>query len=173
MTDWNEIVRGHGPSVWRVVRRLTGNDADAADAFQRAFLAAWEWSRKHAADPGAGLLRRMAAARGIECLRERYRKAGRRIALPGDMENPRTEWPGTRLERGELAEDLRRAIARLEGQQAEVFTLACLEEVGHAEIARELELSETNVGVLLHRAKLKLRGLLGVHDPRPKPPVMP
>ena len=28
MTDWNEVVRQYGPSVWRTAWRLLGNHAD-------------------------------------------------------------------------------------------------------------------------------------------------
>jgi hypothetical protein len=44
MTDWPQIVKQHGPMVWRTVRRLLRHDADAADCFQRTFVSALELS---------------------------------------------------------------------------------------------------------------------------------
>jgi hypothetical protein len=38
MTDWSQVVQEHGPLVWRTAYRLLGNEADAADCFQRAFV---------------------------------------------------------------------------------------------------------------------------------------
>jgi aminoglycoside 6'-N-acetyltransferase I len=71
MTDWDTIVPEHAPLVWRTAYRLLGNEADAADCFQEAFLAA---CRKATSGPvlnWAGLLRTIATARALDRLRRR------------------------------------------------------------------------------------------------------
>ena len=65
----------------------------------------------------------------------------------------------------ELAEHLRQALAELEPRQAQVFCLACLEEVGYAEIAQQLGITVNHVGVLLNRARGELRERLQAHAP--------
>jgi outer membrane lipoprotein-sorting protein len=48
MTDWSEVVRRHGPIVWKTAYRLLNHEADAADCFQNTFVSAWELSRAEA-----------------------------------------------------------------------------------------------------------------------------
>ena len=45
-------------------------------------------------------------------------------------------------------------------QQAEVFCLRHLNDLAYEEIAAEMKLEPNHVGVLLHRARAKLRTLL-------------
>ena len=42
MTDWEHVVRTHGPLVWQTAWRLLGQEADAADCFQETFVSAME-----------------------------------------------------------------------------------------------------------------------------------
>jgi RNA polymerase sigma factor (sigma-70 family) len=55
----------------------------------------------------------------------------------------------------------------MDARQAEVFCLACLEDMAYREIAERLGLTVDHVGVLLHRAKTTLRERLGAHSPSP------
>jgi DNA-directed RNA polymerase specialized sigma24 family protein len=79
MTDWSKIVEHHGPIVWRIVRRLLNHDADAADCFQRVFVAAVELERRDAIRDWPAILRRLATARALEYLRA---DTGSRTASP-------------------------------------------------------------------------------------------
>ena len=63
-------------------------------------------------------------------------------------------------EAAELALGLRQALARLSSQEAEVFCLRCLEECTYQEIADQLCIEPNAVGVILHRARSRLRELL-------------
>ena len=82
MTDWSKVVREHGPIVWKTAYRLLGNDADAADCFQNAFVSALEVVRKEAVRSWPALLKRLATARAMERLRQRHREAGHLAKLP-------------------------------------------------------------------------------------------
>jgi RNA polymerase sigma-70 factor (ECF subfamily) len=72
--------------------------------------------------------------------------------------------PGQTAEAGELAERLRFALAALPAQQAEVFALCCVDKLSYGEVADRLQLTVNGVGVLLHRARQRLRGLLAPMD---------
>ena len=61
---------------------------------------------------------------------------------------------------------LRLALGRIDPIQSQVFCLACLDDLSYRQIAEQLRLSETHVGVLLHRAKASLRHELQAFDPR-------
>ena len=166
MTDWPQIVAEHGPMVYRTAYRLLSHDADAADCFQRTFVSAWELSRTEAIRNWPGLLKRLAVARTLERLRQRRRESSRVTRLPENVAADRNLVVPTRAaEASELAQDLRDALAELEERQAQVFCLACLEDLSYEEIAVELGITVNHVGVLLTRAKASLRERLQAHAP--------
>ena len=68
--------------------------------------------------------------------------------------------PYQNAQAGELSERLRTALGRLPQRQAEVFALHALEGWKHDEIARQMQITCDAVGVLLHRARARLRELL-------------
>lgn len=166
MTDWSHIVQEHGPMVWKTVRRLVNNEADGADCFQRAFVSALELSRKEAVRNWPGLLRRLATARALECLRQRRRDANRLTSLPdGSALDRKAVGPVQAAQASELAEQLRDALADLDARQAQVFCLACLDGLSYEEISAELGITVNHVGVLLNRARSNLRERLQAHGP--------
>jgi RNA polymerase sigma-70 factor (ECF subfamily) len=167
MIDWSQIVAQHGPMVFKTAYRVLNNDADAADCFQRTFLAAFEVSQTDVILNWSALLKRVALARAIDLLRQRHRESGRLTTMPdaGPADN-RALQPIHAATARELAEHLREAVAHLEAQQAQVFCLACLEDLSYQEIAEQLGLTVNHVGVLLNRARAALRRRLEAHDPK-------
>ena len=159
--DWPVIIKEHGPAVWQTAYRLLGNEADAADCFQETFLCAWEVSRRQHVRSFSALLARLATVRAIDRLRQRCRETRcntevtdgttARSANPGPVQLIKTQ---------ELASKLREALGRLLPQEAQVFSLRYLNEMSYREIARELGIKTNTAGVLLHRARAKLRDLL-------------
>jgi RNA polymerase sigma-70 factor (ECF subfamily) len=166
MTDWSQIVEEHGPLVWRVVYRLVSNEADAADCFQDTFLSVLELSNAEPVRHWPALLRRLATARALERLRQRYRATARQSQLAeAARSNGKSAEPHHAAEVGELAEHLRTALTEIDERQAEVFCLACLEDLTYDEIASQLGITVNHVGVLLNRAKVALRERLAAHAP--------
>lgn len=160
MPDWQEILRRDGPAVWQTAYRLLNNRADADECFQEAFLAALEVSRRGAVRNWRGLLQHLAAARAVDRLRQRSRRRSREQAADWNTLAGNEPPPSQSAEDAELAERLRDALARLPAQQAEVFCLHGLQGWSYQEIAEQLSLSLNTVGVLLHRARKRLRELL-------------
>jgi RNA polymerase sigma-70 factor, ECF subfamily len=160
MPDWQDLMNRDGKAVWQTAYRLLGNRADADECFQEAFLAAFQVSRRQEVQHWGSLLRRLAAVRAVDRLRQRYRRRGLQLpdwdALPG-----RAPMPSQAVEDAELAERLREALARLPAKQAQVFCLHHLEDWSYQETASYLAISVDSVGVLLHRARRRLRQLLG------------
>ncbi len=164
MPDWPEILEREGRAVWQTAYRILGNRADADECFQEAFLAAWEVSRREPVQNWRALLLRLAAARALDRLRQRRRRAARE--LPANLEAVAGHElsPSQSALETELSERLRNALARLAPKQAEIFCLHCLEGWSYQEIAEHLAISVNSVGVLLHRARTRLRRLLDSHD---------
>ena len=161
MTDWREIVRRYNQVVWKTAYRILGNYDDASDCLQDAFLSALTFSRKANIRNWNALLVRLVTARAIDRLRQRIRQ---RSLFSGQAElrdisagNPS---PSQEAQATKLFDRLRQALAELPTQQAQVFCLRCLDDLTYEEIATELALEPSHVGVLLHRARAQLRLLL-------------
>ena len=162
MVDWDLIVSREGPAVWRTLYRLLGDRADAEDCFQETFLAALSvWKREAVLNPRA-MLNRLATARALDRLRQRYRHNARQNGRvdPDDVSS-RDAMPEQLAEASELSERLRKAISTLPEKQAQAFCLFYLEGWDYQQIAGHQEGTVNAVGVLLHRARHRLRELLG------------
>lgn len=162
MTDWPAVVREYGPLVWRTARRLVGNDADAADCYQQAFLAAVRLAAGGPLRHWGGALRRLATARALDLLRARHRA---RAADLADAPDPRPADPLGSAAAGELAAHLRVALAALDPLPAELFCLVALDGLTNAEAAADLGITANHAGVLLHRTRAALRTALRAFDP--------
>ena len=74
--------------------------------------------------------------------------------------------PNESLEREELAKELRAALVRLPADQAEAFCLRHVEGMSYEEIGAQTGMTPNAAGVLIHRAKERLRELLNVCEIR-------
>lgn len=71
-----------------------------------------------------------------------------------------SEWDPEKLDEDDddaLMQVLKMCISQLNPRMASTFTLKTLEEIPTDEICKELGISESNLWVLLHRARLQLR----------------
>ena len=159
--DWQVIVKKHGPLVWKTTYRLLGNHTDAADCFQETFVSALQLSQRQPVRNFPALLARLATARAIDRLRQRLRQPlfdtenGDRVPVPSA--NPD---PAEHAQQQELAAMLRKALAQLPPQEAQVFCLRYLNDMSYRQIAKQLNIKTNAAGVLLHRARAKLRQYL-------------
>ena len=165
VTDWKIIIDQHGGLVWATACRLLGNCADASDCFQDTFLEAVKISRREPVRDWSALLRHLATARALDLLRVRCRQRERTDAR-ADPEAVvgRDAGPVQEAEAAELAERLRAALGKLPPDQAAVFCLSCLDKLSYREIGERLGMTTNAVGVLLHRARGRLRELLAPVD---------
>lgn len=160
MADWPAIMRQHGPLVWRTAYRLLSHEADAADCFQETFVCAMEVSRRQAVANWPGLLSRLATARAMDQLRRRIRERNRSAMDECDAQPSRKANPLQHAQASELGERLRTALGELPGRYGEVFCLRHINEMSYEEIGQHMGISVDAVGVLLHRARGRLRELL-------------
>lgn len=161
MTDWSDIVRQHGPLVWKTAYRLLSNDADASDCFQDAFVSALKLSRREPIRHWPATLKRLTTARALERLRRRYRLAGRNESLPdAPLIDDQASLPSQSVMDAEIVDQLRVALSKIDTSQAEVFCLSVFDEMSNREVADQLGIKANHVGVLLHRAKKNLQGLM-------------
>jgi RNA polymerase sigma-70 factor (ECF subfamily) len=156
VTDWNRIVRDHGPMVFGTAWRVLGHVADTEDVVQEVFLHAHQYQQTRTVRSWPGLLRRLAACRALDRLRQRRST----VSLNGiDLYSPTAEADAIAV-RNELADRLRDAIAHLPEREAAVFCLRHFEDQSNPEIAETLSINCTAVATALHKARVKLGAML-------------
>jgi RNA polymerase sigma-70 factor, ECF subfamily len=162
------LVRAHGGRLLSVARRFLGNNEDAQDAVQDAFIRAFK--AIHTFEERAQLttwLHRILVNTALMKLRERRRRPTESIedllpvyAADGHQTVETRDWSDAVLERKETAAIVREAIALLPDLYREVLVLRDIEERDTAEVAELLGTSSNVVKVRLHRARQALRTLL-------------
>jgi RNA polymerase sigma-70 factor, ECF subfamily len=171
---FEEIVTRYQARVFRLACRLTGSDADAADALQETFLQVYRrlgsfrnesrfstWLYRVATN--AALMQRRARARrpaeSLEAFLPRFDPDGRHAETPAALQV--VARADELLDRRALAEKAREGIERLPDLLREAFVLRDLEEMPTAEVAEVLGVEPATVRQRVHRARLMLRGYLG------------
>jgi len=156
VTDWDRIVREHGPAVFGTAWRVLGHAADTEDVVQEGFLEAYRLPPDRVVRHWGAWLRRLAACRALDRLRQRKRARGLDdVPLPDGAPGPEESAIGN-----ELSDRLRRAIALLPPREAEVFCLRYFEDLPYQQIADALQTTPGAVAVALHKARARLETLL-------------
>lgn len=168
---FEELVRDHTPHLLAVARRFLHNEADACDAVQEAFLAAFR--SLHRFEGNARLstwLHRIVVNAALMKLRSDRRHPARSIEelLPafredGHQRNPARPWkPGAAdgIPDSEIREVVRSAIGQLPEPFRTVLLLRDIEGLNTEQTAEQLGVSPSAVKTRLHRARQALRELL-------------
>lgn len=166
------LVQHHNRRLYRVTRAVLGDDIEAEDAVQEAYLRAFTRLDGFRGDAAFGTwLTRIALNEALQRLRGRRRALPAReetaaanmapgaeiIAFPGPGPVPDPESAAARRQLRELIEA---AVERLPAPMRLVFILRDIEEMSIAETAAQLGLKEATVKTRLHRARKLLRGTL-------------
>jgi RNA polymerase sigma-70 factor, ECF subfamily len=156
-----ELVEQHGRLVFRVAYRITGNEADAEDVVQEAFLKAYKaFDRFDSRASFSTWIFRIAANCAIDVLRRRRSHP----ELSADLEDP--EFPGagsrepspqTALLSSEIGRHLERALQELSPQERTAVVLRHFEGEPTEEIARVLGVNPNAAKQTVCRAVRKLR----------------
>lgn len=165
------LVRDNAGRMLAVARRLLRNEADAADAVQEAFVAAFRSIGDFAGHARLSTwLHRVTVNAALMRLRSKSRKPETSIddMLPSFLEDghqahPAAAWPegaDVVLERDQERSAVRACIDRLPESYRTVLVLRDIEELDPDETARILGVNTNVVKVRLHRARQALRGLL-------------
>jgi RNA polymerase sigma-70 factor (ECF subfamily) len=156
VTDWNCIVRDYGPMVFGTAWRILGHAADTEDVVQEVFLQVHQLQRTRPVRHWGGLLRRLAACRALDRLRQRKPTA----PLDGLSLTDGAPDPEASLLQQELSDRLRQALAQLPGREAEVFCLRYFDDLSYQQIADALSIRVGAVAAALHKARTRLEALL-------------
>lgn len=161
--ELEHLFREHHEKVFRVAYRMTGNVLDAEDVLQTVFLRLAKRQEIYDFSPSpAGYLVRAAVNAALDLLRSgsRTKSVSLEDAAPTLAASPARS-PEAEHEEREMRELVRRAISRLGGNAAEMFVLRYVEGYGNREIAEMLGTTQMVVGVVLHRARGRMRREIG------------
>lgn len=150
---FGELVRAHQASVFNVCLRLMGEQAEAEDAAQEAFIRAYgRLSTFQPERPFGPWMRRVAAN---VCLN---RLEARREALPLDEERDEAAelTPEASRVQTEQSQAVRAALASLPAHYRAVVELRHFQELSYDAIAAELNLPLSDVKSHLFRARKML-----------------
>lgn len=166
LARYEAIVQRYARHVYNIAYRMTGNQADALDLSQEAFLRVYRALRR--VEPGAPLeswLYRIVSNLYVDLLRKRPRPRVESLDVP--LETPRGELlrelpdvagsPEAILERERLDETIQRALGTLSVDLRMVVTLSDVEGFSYEEIAAILRIPLGTVKSRLHRARQVLQ----------------
>jgi len=165
------MVRTHGGRLLAVARRICGNEEDARDALQSAYLSAFRAVQRFEGTCQLSTwLHRIVVNMALMRLRTRRRKPEAQMdtLLPAFQEDGHhveqfSEWtmPADRLlEREDARATVRSCIAQLPESYRQVLLLRDIEELSTDEVAGMLRATPTAIKVRLHRARQALSTLL-------------
>jgi RNA polymerase sigma-70 factor (ECF subfamily) len=164
---FHELIRPYERMVYMTVFAIARNETDAEDGAQDAMVNAYRHLGKFRGESKFSTwLATIAMNEGRQKLRKLKRAKEDSLDEPVQGEEqeitpaPLTDWreiPLEALERKELREALRTAVAELPGIYRQIFTFRDLDGMNVAETAAALGINENMVKVRLHRARMMLQ----------------
>jgi len=153
--EFDRLMQANGPALARLAASYTNTPSDRDDLLQEIALALWQALRTFRGECSPRtFLFRVAHNRAVAYLaRSRAHPAGPAVAA--EVHDPQPD-PESGLARAQAAGRLHDSIRRLPLAYRQAIMLA-LEDLGYAEIAAVLGISESNVGARLTRARQLLR----------------
>ena len=162
----DELFLRYRSVAYRVAHRLLGNEADALDAVQEAFVKAFVHlpSFQGRSSFKTWMLRVVSNA-ALDLGRQRGRREILSIDSIGSKNREEFEPlihldPGRDLERQDLRHLLHEALAQLPAAQRQTFVLHAEAELSYREVAETLDISIGTVMSRLYYARQRLRALL-------------
>ncbi len=159
---FEELVRQTFSDTYTLAYRLTGNEEDARDVAQEAYLRAWKGIGKFRGDAQFSTwMYRITANAAATFTKKRKRQRTESIDDIGEPAESRYDYqPAAMSEAADLLDRLSVAVDELPPKLRQVVVLRDVYGLGHEAIAQELDITETAAKVRLHRARHKLREVL-------------
>ncbi|MBP1634570.1 MAG: sigW 7 [Acidobacteria bacterium] len=156
------IYRQHAGRLYNLAFRMSGGANDADDLLQEIFLQAYRKLDSYKGDASLGTwLYRLAVNLCLDRLRSRQGRMDRVTDSIDEDDAPEVAAAGRPAELNVTRLDLERAVGELPPSYRAAFVLHDVEGYQHDEIARMLDITEGSSKSLLHKARRRLRALLG------------
>jgi RNA polymerase sigma-70 factor (ECF subfamily) len=157
--DWDALYADQLPRVFNFFRYRVGNDALAEDLTSITFEKAWSARHRYRRDLAAFSTWLMTIARNVAI--DHYRRKRDHAPLEAAGHVADASDASAQVEQRESFERLAGLLEQLPERDRELIALKYGADLDNRAIARQLGLSETNVGSILHRAVAKLRAGFG------------
>ena len=163
------LVTENEKRIYNLCRRLTGNQEDAAELTQEAFLNAWRGLGRFQVESSFSTwLYRLATNACIDFLRKEKRRQSlsMTVSLDDEEEARQVELPDERyapegaLERAEARRAVAEGLERLTLEHRQVLVMREIHGLSYAEIGQVLGLEEGTVKSRIARARGALRKVL-------------
>jgi RNA polymerase sigma-70 factor (ECF subfamily) len=165
---FDELYKTHYRQVRSLCRQLLGSPERADDAAQEAFIRAYRaFARYDAGQPFGAWIMKIARNHCLDVLRRRSTETalfGSEDAEAAAVETSSPDGLGATLA-AERAAAVNAAVAQLPERYRVPLALAYFADSSYDEIAAELGITRTHVGVLLCRGKQLLRKALAENSP--------
>jgi RNA polymerase sigma-70 factor (ECF subfamily) len=158
-SELETLFQAHHARVFRTAHRITGSAADAEDVLQTVFLRLVKSGEFHdLAEHPEAYLSRAAINASLDLMRSRSRSKSVGLAdVAATALESKSKSPEAQHSDRELQTLIRQAVARLGKTAGEMFALRYYEGHNNQEIAKRMGTSQMVVGVVLHRARTKLK----------------
>ena len=179
LSDPNKWLTEHGDYLYGYALRHLRDTSLAEEAVQETLIAGWQGRASYAGGAGertwlTGILKHKI----IDCFRRQRREAGfesideerdgddaltaESFVADGHWAEPPKSWgnPENTLEQKRFWEALSACLDRLSSQQRAVFSLRELSGLDTDAICKEMDISSTNLWVILYRARMALKACL-------------
>jgi RNA polymerase sigma-70 factor (ECF subfamily) len=183
LSDPNVWLKDHGDYLYGYALRHLRDPGLAEEAVQETLIAAWQGRASYAGDAGertwlTGILKHKI----IDCFRRLRREAGfesfdaareaegedaltaASFVADGHWADPPKSWgdPENTLEQKRFWEALAACLDRLSPPQRAVFSLRELSGLDTEAICKEMDITATNLWVILYRARMALKACLEI-----------
>jgi len=157
---FEQLVVAYRDQVFRLALRMCGNEADADEVAQEAFLSAWKALPNFRGDSQFSTwLYQLTSHAAIDLMRR-----GKRQSAPEDITEVSAPDPGPspqqQAERSETRQAVRDAMGQLSPEYRQIVVLRFLQELSYEEIGAVLKLPPGTVKSRLNRAKSQLKDIL-------------
>lgn len=157
--EFTEFYEANFRRVYNYISYRIDNHADADDLVSQVFMRAMEKHQSY--DPARGTAEMWIISIARNAIIDHYRERAKRHHMDIDAVSPmltsREPLPDHLIVQHEEHRRLMIALASLDERERQVVALKYGAELKNSEIARQMNLSISNTGVILFRSLLKLR----------------
>ena len=151
-TAYRRLVNRHLKRTYALARRLTGNEVEAEDVVQDAFLQVWQRRTQWSDDGGARFTTWLYRVVVNRCIDHKRRPVGQDLETVAEPSDSAPDAVST-IHRRQVAARLSDAQSKLTPQQRAAVTLFYYENLSNADIAAVMQISIGAVESLLKRAR--------------------
>lgn len=157
---FEQLVVAYRDQVFRLALRMCGNEADADEVAQEAFLSAWKALPNFRGDSRFSTwLYQLTSHAAIDLMRRKKRQIAAEDITEVSAPDP-APGPQQQAEQSETRQAVRDAMAQLSPEYRQIVVLRFLQELSYEEIGAVLKLPPGTVKSRLNRAKAQLKDIL-------------